>query len=107
MPPKHQQGMDERFFDQEYVKTFKESQICFVYCVCGRSFDQNRQNVCPYTSIAGEQRLLINPDGVPDIRAFASDEKHARTTRAHIDKLVDCFECTFGRLEGSPRAKIA
>jgi hypothetical protein len=57
--PSKKMSMDERHFDKLYREKCTPNAMSFIYCIAGRTFDKNRQNVCPYTSIEGEQRVLM------------------------------------------------
>lgn len=94
-------GHDERFFDAGLQK-LASLPIGFLYIKAGRTFDKHRQKVSPYISVAGEPRLIINPD--EDVRGkFAAahlswGDDHFGGTRKHVADIVRAFEKLFGQL---------
>jgi hypothetical protein len=61
MPLRKQQThhSDENFFDEGFSKHFARP-YSFVYMRAALTFDPSRLNVCPYTSIPDEKRLLLD-----------------------------------------------
>lgn len=94
-------GHDERFFDTELQRT-TSMPIGFLYLKAGRTFDKHRQKVSPYISVAGEPRIIIDPN--EDVRGKFSAARsswgndHFGGTRKHIADIVRLFEKLFGQL---------
>lgn len=94
-------GHDERFFDT-HLQKLVSLPISFLYLKAGRTFDKHRQKVSPYIAVAGEPRLIINPD--EDVRGkFAAarlswGDDHFGGTRKHIADIVRAFEKLFRQI---------
>lgn len=100
--PSKKVGKDERYFDQLYREKANSTSMSFIYCPPGRTFQSDRQNVCPYSSIEGEERILMKAGAViPDFEAFTSKDKHKLATKAHLQEIVNGFESTFLNLQGT------
>ena len=89
---------DESFVDTGYCKEFKTN-MSFVYCVPGRTFDPQRQNVCPYTTIPGEKRIILKKEenALEKTTIFMKEnEKVAKASTRYLDSIVEEFELIFG-----------
>lgn len=94
-------GHDERFFDTELQKLVSVP-ISFLYLKAGRTFDKHRQKVSPYISVAGEQRIIIDPNenvsGKFQAARSSWGDDHFGGTRKHIADIARLFEKLFGQL---------
>jgi hypothetical protein len=95
---------DERRFDQGYNQ-LGLSPLSYVYLKSGRNFTPGRGRVSPYTSVEGEERVMLKPG--EDAHSVLSEwvlnrkiTKDTRQTVAHLANVVTAFESLYGRISG-------
>jgi hypothetical protein len=90
---------DERLFDGRFRELFGED-MSFFYLRAGRTFSPERLNVCPYTSVPSECRILIHAESAAALFARIDlSSKSTRQTLQHLQQIVNEFEEVFGREE--------
>ncbi|HUY68377.1 MAG TPA: hypothetical protein VMV79_03655 [Alphaproteobacteria bacterium] len=94
-------GFDERCFDVGYDTIF--ASLNYVYVRCGRNVSPTRSRVSPYTSVEGEDRIMLAPgeDAASYFERWLCQPltKDLRITFTHLANIVDGFERLFGVIE--------
>lgn len=97
-------GFDERLYDLRFREVMGQS-MSFIYVNPGRTLDPNRMKASPYISIAGERRILLDPQ--EDVhKKFADAEAEFgadkfKSTRLHLSQIVTLYEEQVGAVIGT------
>jgi hypothetical protein len=98
-------GFDERRFDRGY-DDLSLTPLNYVYLKCGRNVSSTRTRVSPYTSVEGEDRIMLarGEDAFSYFEKWLRPQpltKDTRQTITHLANIVDGFEKLFGTIKGT------